>query len=785
MKISLEWLSDFIDFDAGNPQAIADRLTTAAGEVEEVAMQGSLLRHCVVGQVSNLRKHPGADKLSVCDVKTDQGTKKIVCGGTNLREGMLVAFAHVGARVKHGDELVTLAPVKIRGELSEGMICANDELDLQTMFPNSPEGGNRPIVDLSGKDYKVGTPLRDALGLTDTVLHIDNHAITNRPDLFSHVGVARELVAMGLATWKKPKAKKKPVPAKAKTPFTVHNDTGTLVPFYRTSFLEIQGEGTTPDWMRRRLEATGWRCISLAVDITNYVMMEQGMPLHAFDAGDFRGDLHIRLSKKGEKMTTLDKAERVLPDGVIVINDDEGIFDLFGIMGGLRTSTKHDTKYIFLQGAIPDPVTIRRAAIGLGHRTDAATVYEKGVPFCTSITGVERATELFLELCPGARLAAAPVEWGTINAHKPLKIDEERISRAIGIPVEPAKVKTMLNDLGFSVTKTGHTLSITPPEWRNDVKLPADIIEEVARIYGYDRIPALMPAADVRIPVRDQRIHMVRDALKQKNYVEMLHLAFNSAAQLSMFGFDVKKSVAIENPIGEETSRMRMSLLPSLALTAADQLKNSRGMLRLYEVGHVFSKGNERNELCMLVAAKGKTTLMDDPMLHLKADMRHAFAAMGYDIDVTQTAEHLPAYAHPGRSGTVTCNGKTVGMLTELNPQTRTAAGLPFRTACAVIDWEAVTALTPATRLGVVQPAFPSVVYDETVPHTSDTVVKKLIAKLAAADPLLKSVEIVNLYQKENDRTLTLRFTYRADDRTLKQEESEAAHAKVLTALKN
>ncbi len=784
MKISLDWLADFVDFKEDDPQAIADRLTIGAGEVEEVETQGALLKHCVVGKVTNLRKHPGADKLSLCDVQTEQGPKQVVCGGTNVHEGMLVAFAHVGATVKwHGGEAMTLTLVKIRGEQSEGMICAAEELGLEHIYQASPDDGDSPIMNLS--KLEAGTPLRDALGLTDTVLHIDNHAITNRPDLFSHIGVARELVALGLATSKKGPGPKKPTFPKTSAPFTVHNDAKNLVPFYAACMLHIDSLGKTPDWMKRRLEATGWRSINLPIDITNYVLMEVGMPLHGFDTDDLKGDVHLRQSKKGETMTTLDGVQRPLPDGMLVLSDDTGIFDLFCIMGGLRSSMKQSTKNILLQAAIPSAVAIRHATIALGHRTDAATVYEKGVPHCTSLQGLHRAIELFLELCPGARIASKHMQWGTVGKQKPVKISHERINRTIGEELPATKIKTILTNLGFAVGKSGTSLSVTPPDWRKDVTQAADVIEEIARIHGYDRIPASVPSAELAIPRRDVRQHNLRDTLKECRYVEMLHLAFANTTMLTAFGMETMATVSIENPIGEETSLMRPSLLPSLALTAGQQLKHCDGTLKLYEIGHVFAPGSETSQLCMLVAAKAKTTLMDDPLLVAKADLQHAFGALGYAITVEQKTSDLPSYAHPGRSAKILCNGTLVGLLTQLSPQVQAAADLPYRTACAVIDWDAVLAIEPTVRLAKPLPSFPAVTYDETLAIDPGMPAKKLIEHLRTASPLLESVEIVSLYQQQDDRRMTLHFTYRAKDRTLQQDETDAMHAKVLSAIRS
>ena len=460
MKISLNWLQDFVTLTVVDPEEIGKRVTAGVAEVDEVEILGGLLDHCCVGKVLSVKKHPQADRLSLCEVETDKGKKMVVCGGTNLREGMRVAFAHVGARVRHGDEIVELQQVKIRGVNSEGMICAADELDLETKYPPHASEGLKPIVDLGDSDEGVGESLKEYLGMDDVILHIDNHAITHRADLFSHIGFAREFVALGLAKWKGKKGDKSGKGDRGelkfpKTPLPLKCivDCKDLVPRYSACFLEIDGLGETPLWMRKRLEATGWRCVSLPVDITNYVAMEVGMPLHCFDADDIRGTVHFRKAKQGETITTLDGIERELPEGALVLSDDEGIFDLLGIMGGLRSSTKSSTKKVYLHAAIVDPVSIRKAVLATGHRTDASTVYEKGVPREAASRGLLRAIELFTELVPGCNIASKLEEWGDEGKGKPIELSLDRVASMLGVEVPEKKIVKILEDLEFVVKK--------------------------------------------------------------------------------------------------------------------------------------------------------------------------------------------------------------------------------------------------------------------------------------------------------------------------------------------
>lgn len=785
MKISRDWLSDFLDWIETDPEVIADRITRGMGEVDEVEQKGALMDNVVVGKIVTLGKHPNADKLSVCTVETDKGIKKLVCGGTNLKEGMLVALAHVGATVKAGGkEMVTLTKATIRGEESEGMICAAEELEIESLCPTTPEQGARPVADLTERGYKPGTALREALGLTDVVFHIDNHAITNRPDLFSHIGVARELVAMGLATWKKEPKTPAAKFAATNIPFTLTNEVPDLIPYYEAALLHVDASGPSPEWMQRRLAATGWRPINLAIDVTNYVLMEIGMPLHAFDADDFKGELRIRTAKKGETITTLDEKQRDLPEGALIISDNEGIFDLFGVMGGLRTSNKPSTRNVFLQAGIPEPVAIRRTTIAMAHRTDAATVYEKGVMPVTAAAGLRRAMELLAEHGKDFRVSSKLVTWGKATTPKVVKADLARIQGYIGGDIDGKKVKKILSDLGCDVKGSGNPLTVTPPAWRRDITHIQDIAEEVARTYGYANVAPVMPEASIMPPVRDPRINDIRDGLKEERVIELLHLAFTSPTVLKKVGMNTTKPVSIENPIGEELSLMRPSLVPALLETAGRELtKSDASVLKLFEYGQVFSPGKERPELALLTASKAKTTLKDDPLLMTKADLTRAMKQAGYAVSFEQTKDNLLSFAHAGRSASILCKGKVIGLLTEVAPHIRQAFDIAGRAAVAVIDLETLLTIEPDVFIGRALPAFPAVEFDETlmIPKTAFTTITK---KLLSMNTLLRSVAVADLYEGEGGKTITLRFTYRADDRTLTQEEVEKIHSGVLAELK-
>lgn len=795
MKISLEWLTEFVTWIETDPHKIAERLTLSTAEVEEVEIQGAFLESCCVGKVLSVAKHPNADRLLVAQVETDRGIKRVVCGGTNVHGGMQVAFAHIGATVRwHGDEVVKLQPVTIRGEQSEGMICAAEELDLQEMFPSRPEDGERPIIDLGrlgarSPKPKTGVPLREALGLTDTILHINNTAITARPDLFSHLGFARECIALGLAHWKKKPAFSLPTFPDDAPGIAMKVDVKDLVPRYLACTLSITDTGETPAWMKRRLEATGWRSISLPVDITNYVSMEIGVPLHSFDTDDLRGDVHLRLSEKGERITTLDEAERELPDGAMVLSDDTGIFDLVGIMGGLRSSTKQSTRKIYLHAASLDPATIRHAIIATGHRTDAATVYEKGVPPIVTEWGFVRALKLFLELVPGATITSALDSKGGNGIPVSIPLSLDAVRGALGLDIPGKDIRDILEDLGCSVRKgrSRGDWSVIPPLWRlRDLTGVHDLVEEIGRIKGFDAVPASMPVAPLRLPKREQRIHRVRDGLKEQGYMEIVPLSFVNSAMLGACGLPVDEAVAIKNPLGAETKLLQTTTLPRLLVHATENITRTNDDLRTFQWSQVFAKEKPgRLEMGLLLAAKEETDLLTDPFLRLKQETLTALGDSGFPCSVVKTAEP-PSFAHPGRCADILLGKRTVGRVFEIHPVVRARFDLPHRAAAALLDVEMLTAHASAPALAHSVPAFPAVEYDVTVERTLGEPLENLLQKLRGSHALLEKIAVRDLFAGNKlgkDRyNLTLRFTYRSKERTLTEDEAKAAHETVLAS---
>lgn len=791
MKISLEWLGEFVAWTDKDPRAIAERLTLSTAEVEDVADQGELMKYCCVGKILSLGKHPNADKLSLVTVQTDRGAVKVVCGGTNLREGMHVAFAHVGATVKHGNEKMTLASVKIRGEESNGMICAAEELGLDSQFPPKPEDGARPIIDLTPLGLKPGADLAAALGMNDAVLDVNNTAITTRPDLWSHRGMARECVALGLG-----KAKAEPKRARLKwpkspLPFAFKTPAKSSIVRYLGCAIDVEALGESPSWMKRRLEAVGIRPISLPVDITNYVMLEFGTPLHAFDRDDIAGTVHLRLTTKDEKIVTLDGVERSLPEGALVLSDDAGIFDLVSMMGGKRTSVSGATRRLFLQGPAPDPVLIRKTIQTTGHRTDAATIYEKGVPPVTMELGFRRAVELFLELAPGATIVSKLEEWGDDGKAPAIKLPLERVASVLGVDLPAKTVVKILESLGCAVKTPAArskdtVLTVTPPLWRlRDLQGAHDLIEEIGRVHGFENIPETRPRGTLRPVARETIEQRVSRALAAEGFKQILPLSLVGPQLVRAAGLDPADAVAIANPITEELSLLQPSTLPQLLDHARRNHLLAEGSLLTFHCAHVFPKGAPERSECGVLLLGDAPTLLDDPFLTLVERATHLLKTLGHAAVVEKDPSPLSC-AHPGRSAVVRAGTHDVARVFDLKPSVIAAFDLPHRASAAVLDLSALAGLPGAVTKSTPLPSHPAVAYDLTVQRAHADAVGPLLAKLRGASPLLESVVVRDLYAGKNlpagSYSMTLRFTYRAADRTLTEQEAKAEHEKVLGA---
>lgn len=782
MKISLNWLQDFIEITEQDHEKIKDIITANTAEVETMESQGDHLDKIVVAKVTELKKHPNADRLRVTKVYDGQETYNVVCGGSNLREDMTIAFAKIGAVISwHDGEKVEMKKTKIRGEESNGMICASHEIGLAEMFPRKKE---KEIIDLTPLNLTIGQPLAKALNLNDAILDVDNHAITNRSDLFSHHGFAREFVANGLGKWKKIKEVKLPE-NNSPEPIEVVIEEGELCPRYMAVYMTGIEVMESPEWIKKRLIACGINPISNMVDITNYVMLELGMPLHAFDYDQLKGEKWtVRKSKQGEKMVTLDGQEHELMEDVVVIDDGHELVDLCGIMGGFSCKINEKTEKVWLHAPVFHPSLVRRAMRGLGHISDASTIYEKGVDLELAEKGLKRAMEIILECCPNAKVASKVMDLrANAKESRTIQLRKTQVDKLIGVEMEAKKVEKILSDLGFETkpTKEGHDVNI--PSFRlNDVNMEADLVEEIARIYGYDNLPYLLPEKPITpIPHnhRRRREREVRNKLAGFGLSEIYTFAFLGPELLEKTGMKVSEDmIELENPISSDLSLMRTSLLPR-TLDTVEQNLRYRNEVNVFELSRVYRnvKGKPQEKTALIIAMTG--------------DRFKEVQGMVEELGLTllPARDKATSVQHPGRFGQIMLRGKNVGYLYELHPQILKNFDIKTRVTVAEIDFEAIHEMNIQEQPKYKAiPRYPSVNLDVSVLAGRKQLSQELVTAIKNTDKVLISdAVLIDEYVGENipkdKRALTYSIKYQAMDRTLTDREVSQIHEQVLKKL--
>lgn len=801
MKISLSWLQDFINLTEKDPQKIKDLITERTAEVETMEAQGAHLENVVVGKIVQVAKHPNADSLKLCKVNDGQEDLQIVCGGSNLEEGQLVALAKLGAVVKwHGTEVVKMEKAKIRGEESFGMICAAEEIGLEDMFPKKSE---KEIVDLSKLDVQnvqVGMPLAQALGLDDVVLDVDNHAITNRSDLFSHVGFAREFVANGLGSWKSSKSQNFKIPEnKFKSPISIKFENKEMCSRYMGVLLEGVEIKESPEWMKKRLIACGVNPISDMVDITNYVMLDLGMPLHAFDIDKVSSQSWtMRLSKKSEKITTLDQKEHKLEEGYIVLDDGKELIDLCGVMGGLSSSIQNSTKNVWLIAPVYHPTLVRKGMRGLGHVTDAGIIYEKGVNPKLAHRGLERAVELILELNPQAKVASEVMDiWNQPEETREIRLSMANLNRLMGIEVPEAEVVKILRDLDFELVEHNESkdkkkqesfslsFNVKIPSFRlNDIHQEADLIEEVARIYGLNQIPEILPVQPIQpaTPLKHrQKEREIKERLVGYGFNEIYTFAFLGPELLKKTGMEVTaEMIEVTNPISGDMSLMRTSLLPRMLETIAENLRyqNQFNLFELSKVYHRKSEKKHTEESQLLLASVGGEF----------RTLQGTVESLG--LTVLPLKSPPLTHQHPGRVGSLMVRGQELGQIFEVHPQILKNFDIKERVIVTEINLQKLHDMKIEDKIKYKEiPRFPSVQLDISILIPKKSLAREYFDLIEKTDKnLIQNVELIDEYQGDKivdgKRALTYSIRYQASDRTLTDKEVEAVHQNVLERLK-
>jgi phenylalanyl-tRNA synthetase beta chain len=679
MKFTLSWLKQHLDTNA-TLEEICERLTAIGLEVEDVDDKAAY-KPFTIAKVLTAVQHPEADRLRVLSVDAGDGTPvQIVCGAPNARAGLIGALARPGTYVPGLD--VTLSVGKIRGVESHGMMCSEKELNIS----DEHDG----IIELP-EDAPVGTSFASYAGLDDPVIEIN--LTPNRPDCTSIYGIARDLAASGLGT-----LKVKPAPAIAEdgempVKLTIDLDDPALCPGFGLRLVRGVKNGPSPKWMQQRLLSIGLRPINALVDITNYMTFDQGRPMHVFDAAKVKGNLTVRRAQDGETILALDQRAYKLGPNNVVIADDNGVESIGGIMGGEHSGCDENTTDVLIEGALWDPINIAKSGRSLGIITDARYRFERGIDPEYMVPGLDRTTELVVELCGGTPSKASVTGYKGHNA-KVIEFPLSEVKRLTGLEVSAEESRSILERLGFAVEGTGETISVKVPSWRPDVDGKADIVEEVMRIHGVDKIKPepLEPTGSVNgkiLTTLQIRTRLAKRTLASRGMLEAVTWSFISEAQAKLFGGG-SAALKLANPIAADMSDMRPSLLPGLLTAAQRNAARGYGDVALFEVSGTYEgdkpeqqrrvAGGIRRGTASLAgagrnwlnASKGGGKPVD--VFDAKADALSVLEACGLPMSNIQIEAGAPEWYHPGRSGTIKMGPKIIlGYFGEFHPKTLAA----------------------------------------------------------------------------------------------------------------
>jgi len=803
MLISYNLLKKYVSLPAVDAKEVAEKLKATTVEVEGLQDQGELLNNIVVGKVTSAVKHPNADKLKLCKVDVGNEEIQIVCGGSNVRESMLVALAKVGAKVQwHGEgELIELKPTKIRGEESFGMICAATEIGLGEIFPLKDE---KEILDLSDKNYKVGLPLAQAIGLNDIVFEIDNKSLSHRPDLWGHYGMARELSVLYNRDLKEYETKKI-VPGKVKK-LAVKVTDDKLCPRYMAVAMSGIKVAPSPVWMQEKLMSLGHHPINNIVDITNYIMLELGQPMHAFDSDKVRDEIVVRLAKKDEKIIALDKNEYILEQNDLVIADSEKSLAIAGVMGGQESAINDNTTTIIFESANFNAASVRKTSSRLNLRSDSSMRFEKSLDPNQCELALQKAVELVLECCPEARVDSKVVDEKNFSLPVgPIELSFDIFQKKLGVEIPLKEILNILTRLGFEVKAKKDILSIKIPTWRatKDVAIAEDVVEEVARFYGFNNIISTLPSLPIYPPRKNHLRSLERELanilVRELGYAEVYNYSFVSEAQVKKLGDDLSRYLELDNPLSKERPYLRCNLLPNLLENVRNNIENY-SEVKIFEIGKVFStkeSGLRVDDNGDSLLPKQDTLLTavyvnkkdETPFWQVRRVLESVFRNLSLDFSVVPADIVMP-WEHPTRLGFVENGGEKLGVLCEVNPLVAQNLGIEQRVGLLQLNLSVLVNWLEKHELkSTYQPLsiFPEVKRDLAFLVKRDITHEQILKVLQRSSDLLKTVELFDVYQgdkiADNSKSMAYRLTYADSTRTLTTIEVDTAVEKAKKTL--
>ncbi|WP_192946788.1 phenylalanine--tRNA ligase subunit beta [Staphylococcus cohnii] len=792
MFISKEWLETFVEINQP-VNVLAEKITRTGIEVDDIIDYTKDIKNLVVGYIQSKAPHPDADKLSLCQVDIgEEAPVQIVCGAPNVDAGQSVIVATVGGRLPGG---IKIKRAKLRGERSEGMICSLQEIGISSnLVPKQFEEG----IYVFTSDVKPGTDALTALYLNDQVMEFD--LTPNRADALSMIGTAYETAALYNMPLKKPETQCETTSEQATDELSISVQNQDKVPYYSARIVKNVKIQPSPEWMQMRLIKAGIRPINNVVDISNYVLLEYGQPLHMFDKDHIGSDqIEVRQAKAEEKMTTLDDQERTLKESDIVITNGDSPIAIAGVMGGDFSEVTENTTNVIIEGAIFDPVSIRHTSRRLNLRSEASSRFEKGIATEFVDEAVDRACYLLQQYASGTVVQDRVAEGDLGQFVTPIEITVEKVNKTIGFDLSREEIEAIFVQLGFETTLEGNTLTVMVPSRRKDITIKEDLIEEIARIYGYDEIPSTLPVFEHVTPGtlndRQAKTRIVKATLEGAGLSQAINYSLVDKARATDFALQDRSTISLLMPMSEAHATLRQSLIPHLIDDVSYNVARSNHHVALYELGRVFF-GNEEDQLPDEIEYLSGI-LTGDYAVNTWQSKKEAidfFVAKGIveriaeilDIQFEYEAGEITGL-HPGRTALVKLNNEIVGFVGELHPQTENDYDLK-QTYVFELNYDKLMSVSVGYINYQPIPRFPGVSRDIALVINRATPSAQIVNVIKNnGGDILQKTEVFDVYEgehvAEDEKSIALRLSYLDTKQTLTDDKVNEVHDRILEAL--
>lgn len=796
MLVSLNWLKEYVDISALTDAELAERITRSGIEVDAVIDSSYNMSNVVIGHVVSKDKHPEADKLSICQVNVGADElQQIICGAPNVDAGQNVIVALPGAVLPGG---MKIKKAKLRGEVSNGMICSLQELGVEgKLVPKAYAEG----IYVIASDVVPGTDALDYLHYRDTILELD--LTPNRSDALSMLGVAYEVAAILNTTVTLPNTAITPVAAKASDKLSLRVEDTQANPMYVAKIVQNVQVQPSPLWLQQRLMAAGVRPLNNVVDITNFVLMEYGQPLHAFDYDRLQtGEIVVRKATAGEKIVTLDTQERTLQATDLVITNGKEPVAIAGVMGGANSEVTDATTTVVIEAAYFEGQGVRQTSRRLGLRSDSSARFEKGVDPNRVQKAADRAVSLLVELAGGEVLAGDVVFDELNKEEKQIIVSPDFVNARLGMKISMDEMKEILERLQFGVIAENGKLTVAVPTRRQDIVIAEDIVEEIARLYGYDQIPMTLPQGATQIgkltPYQADR-RVVRDVMEGAGLYQAMTYSLTSSVAAQKYALKKEDVTKLMMPMSEERSTLRQSLIPSLVESVAYNVARNNSSVALYEVGSVFLGQNEHGQpyeeehVAAVITGKwldhawqGESKQVD--FFVLKGVVEALMTKLGLQTRISFVKADVDGL-HPGRTAHILLDDEMVGLIGGLHPATQKEAGVKDTYVMELNLFALLAAANDKLLLSYTAvPRFPGMSRDIALVMNKDTAAGEVVAAIKQANvKLLQNITVFDVYEgdkmAEGKKSVAFSLTYLDPEHTLKDEEVVAAHNKVLKAI--